>query len=76
MFDADEYDLSAFEAMVVMQEGYVVEDNEHLYHYTIAEQGEVYKYRKSEGHFLTDLEFMRLGCFFKALEAESRTFVS
>lgn len=72
----DEYDLSAFEAMVVMQEGYVVEDSEHLYHYSVAERGEIYKCRKSEGCLLTDLEFMRLSCAFKALESESRTFIS
>lgn len=76
MTDKMDHDLSALEAITAMYDGYVVEDNENLYHYTAAKEGEISKYRKSEGYILTDSEFMRMDCLFKVVKSESRTFVS
>lgn len=69
MSDVSEHDLSAYEAMVLMYHGYEVEDDEYFYRYTFTEdKDEIYKYRKSEGILLSNLEFMHLDCHFKAIE--------
>jgi len=70
------YDLSAKEAYEVMKYGYTVECNE-SYHYQIVDDSidGIYKYRKSSGEFLSNIEFKMSELYFKVIESENRRFI-